>query len=605
MLYALDHSDLPFKKVPTSGGSVVPVFTPLPIPQGSASDGINVFWVSGNRLYRSLLDGTSTVVLDDGRRQPGAPARVILDDTHVYWVNTVASSSCSPDCTFIIRRVSKSGVSASTLATTSKPIRDIAIDAGHVFWTEQGTVITDGTVGSAVKKVGIATGTVTTLVDGRLNGLMPAPPPDQVAGTWQALGGVIANGTDVYFGEVDFDSYRVLRVSASGGTVTPAAEVAAAANTNNVRDMEVDASNVYWIDANSVRSVPRTGGTPASLAGTITSPVSLELSGGTLFWLETLCCAHGQKGAVRKVAVAGGAPVDVKSAIESPVSISVTSAHVFWIEGGAIGAIEGFGRIGRMEHDGSSPIHLFEGTTASTWATTSPRIGGFFDVDDTHLYFADRFTLKRVPLAGGPVERLAIGNFNIKDVATDGTDVYWLEDGPFTVVKKIAVAGGSVTTLASTTGPTQTIRLDATHVYWTEHLDRITRVAKAGGTPTPVVGPVASLTDFVVSGGNAYYAEWDMPGIRKVPVSGGTAVTVFELTLDQTRRLAAGDQHVYWIDQADVGRISKDGGSPDMIVDEEVASTSFIESAIIVSGSAVFWTEVASGIIYKATPRAP
>jgi len=69
--------------------------------------------------------------------------------------------------------------------------------------------------------------------------------------------------------------------------------------------------------------------------------------------------------------------------------------------------------------------------------------GGPFAADATAIYFADKWTIKRVSIAGGVPQRVATGDFYIRDVATDGANVYWVEDGPFSVVRSVPVNGGT------------------------------------------------------------------------------------------------------------------------------------------------------------------
>src|SRR6185436_17865937 len=98
-------------------------------------------------------------------------------------------------------------------------------------------------------------------------------------------------------------------------------------------------------------------------------------------------------------------------------SIATDSTHLFWIEGGATGATEGYAGLWASALDGTDVEQLLESGG-----------GGPFAVDANELYFANRWTIKRVPTTGGPAQRLAIGSFPVRDVVTDGIRVYWIED---------------------------------------------------------------------------------------------------------------------------------------------------------------------------------
>ena len=599
-MYWLDVSDVPLNRFSLGNEVYTPLFTELHNPESALSDGNNIFWVSGARLYKTPLNGAETELLDEGERDPASSvtAAIVMDSTHVYWANTVGTSGCSPACTFTIKQIPKSGGSATTIATTTQVIVDLAISGGFVFWEEEGLgpVNNDGSIGSKIKKVSVAGGTATVLVNGLLNGLIAPPSPGFDPASWHPRGGMATDGLDVYFADADFfQSYRVMKVPVAGGSVTVMDHVTAGNGSNFVRDMQLDDTHVYWVDADSLKSMPKAGGISVDLASGLPSPVSLAYIGGNLYWLETVCCAHKQKGAIKVISASGGAPLTVRADIESPVSISVDTSKLYWVEGGTIGETEGFGGIKSVAFGGGGEKSHVESA-----------LGGPFDVDDTYVYFANSFTIKRVPIAGGAVERIVISDFYVRDVATDGAFIYWVEDSMATV-RKISPNGGPVTTLGSGSGPAGIIRLDATHVFWMDHEDTIRQVPKGGGGVVSVVGPVAGgITDFVVNGANVFFSEWDGARIRQTSVSGGATRTLVDfgpLHPDQTRRLETDGQAVYWIDQATIGKVPLTGGSMELFVQGATISDPFLAGGIAVDQTTVYWTESATGAIVMATPK--
>ena len=606
VLYSLDDSDTPLKRLSLASGERHPLFSSVPVPQAAVSDGMNVYWSAKGSVFRTPSAGGPTELLASGERDAvsGATAQVVLDETHVYFVNSVATGTCTPACTFTIRRVPKAGGAAVTVATASQVVVGIAVSGSSVFWEERGlTTDAEGTTGSAIRKAPVTGGAITTVVNGLLNGLKPPPPSGTVAAAWRPVGGLEVDASHIYFGDTDaVAAYRILRVAVDGGTVTPLADISASAD-NVVRDLELDAAHVYWVDKTSLRKVAKTGGPVSDLAGTLSSPVSLDLIGTTLFWVETSCCAHGQKGTVRKVGAAGGTPQLVKSDIDSPISVVASASSVFLLEGGAIGEVEGFGRIARTSHTGEGVAVLVESVDVSSWSTQVPRPGGFFDVDASHVYFVDRFTIKRVPIAGGVVERVIIGDANAADVATDGVHVYWVESGLATV-RRVPVNGGSATTIASGNGKPMTMALDATHVYWSIGESAVIRAPKEGGMPTSVTGEIAGgLTDFVVAGGQLYFSGWDSGELRSVSVAGGQSVLLRSLDADQTRRIAVDGNRLFWVDQRDVGYIATTGSESAYIVRDGISSNPFLAGDIAVHSGRVYWSEVADAIIKRAVPK--
>ena len=591
-LYWREQSDEPIRRIPLAGGEPGVVVEEVPIPEVAIARGGTTWWIGDGRLHRVGTGGGATDVVDEGLRDFNVPDVLALDDTHVYWVVAAPQNPCSPACRMTVRRVPRAGGTAEDVVTTdTRRIVDLEVLDGVLFWIEEdgGPASEDGTVGSQLRSRPLAGGATTTHVDGRLNGRIAAPAPGFIPASWRPNGGLAVDASHIYFGITGPGKYEIVRVPRAGGAVEPLFERLTGV-VNVVRDVLVDGSSVFWIDAQSVRTGPKAGGTATLLAEATAEPADLDRVGDRLFWLETDCCAHGQTGSIRTVSTSGGTPTTVRAGIDAPVAISADAERVTWVEGGSIGVIEGFGRVASVLHEGSLPVIVAEAAS-----------GGPFDVDATHAYFANRFTIKRVPIAGGRAERLAIDDFHVRDLATDGTHVFWLRDAT-TVVRRMPVAGGTVVQLATSNGAPGLIRLDATHVYWSESIESIRRVPKAGGTVATVWAEPGGLTDFVVAGDWIYVAGWDDARIRRVPVVGGASQLLASPGVDQTRRLATDGTMLYWLDQSEVARLPVAGGTPFRLAGD-LASTPFDAGGIALDATSVFWSEVAGGAIRRAAPR--
>ena len=597
ILYWLDSSSAPFKRLSLAGGATpVALFQSFSAPENELSDGSYVYWVGGARLFRSTLDGTITTRLDSA--DSPAPAVMAMDTNNIYWVGA-APSSCSPPCRWSIRRVPKTGGAATTVATTADAVVDfmaLAVTGGYVFWEEGGVgpAAADGSVGSKILKVSLAGGTATTVVDGLENGLIPPPSPGFIPASWHPRGGIVADTDSVYFADADFfQSYRVMSVAVSGGPINILLADTTGDMNDFVRSMTSDATTLYWVDLNQVRSMAKTGGAVTNLAGQRTIPPwSVTRVGSNLYWIEAPCCAHGDRGKIYTVPISGGTPVIRQDSLDSPSSIASDAGHVFWLEGGAIGAIEGFASLRSRALGGGNARTLIESAA-----------GGPFAADANAIYWADKWTIKRLPLAGGPPQRIVTGDFYIQDVATDGVNVYWVENGPFSVVRSVPVNGGAITTLGAGPGPAGRIRIDGTYVYWLAHDDEIDRVPKVGGTPIRLVGPIPGLaTDFALDANNVYISGWDSGTIWKAPLAGGTLTSLASPGPDQTRRIEADGGKVYWIDQRDVASLTADGHTQVPIYGG-VLSDPFSHNGLAFDSHSVFWTEVADDAILKATPK--
>ena len=602
-LYWVDSSGTPFNRIDVSSGLRTPVLQSVPSPSSAFSDGSYVYWVSGPRLYRTTLDGLTTTILDQGTSDPsvGVTTTIAWDATSIYWANAVPSNTCSPACTFTIRKLPKAGGAATTLVTTSQAIVDFALTNGSIYWEEVGIgpASADGKNGSQIKSTPATGGSVTVIVDGLENGLIPPPDSEFVPASWHPGGGIVVDDSAVYFGDASYyTSYRVLRAPVGGGSVTILRADTTGDPSDFPRAFVLDAGMLYWLDENSLQTLPVQGGAPVTLAQSLTSPTALLRVGSELYWLEAPCCAHGDRGTIKTMPVTGGTPVSVASGFPSAMWITSDGTSLYVLGGGPIGAIEGFADITRVSLDGSSRTTLVEAAGAGPFSV----VGGY-------LYFANSFTIKRVPAVGGIAQIVAIGDFYVADVASDGLSVYWTED-PLCAVRKAPVAPGdtgSVTTLAigSGMGPAGKLLVQGGQVYFLDHEDRIERVSTSGGSAVTVVGPKSGfLTDFTLAAGDIYYSGWDQPGIWAVPLDGGDTSLVNPIggLPDQTRRLAVDASGVYAIDQRGVWRYSFVGDSVFGIT-SYIASSPYVASGLTVRSDTVFWSEVAGSVIKRGTPK--
>ncbi len=596
VLYWVDASETPFNKLSlASGATRVGLFRPLPAPEGEISDGNYVYWISGANLYRTTLDGSTTTLLDHGTGPAGAA--LTMDADYIYWANSVPSSSCRPPCKFAIRRASKTGGAATQIAPSTEFISAVpalALAGGYLFWEEESgaTLDSSGNTGSKIMKVSLANGTITTVVNGLLNGLIQPPSPGYIPASWYPRGGIVADTDFVYFSDADFfQRYRVMAVPVSGGAINILLADTTHVASDFVRGMTDDSTTLYWVDENDVRSMPKSGGPVTDLAAArLHKPGSVTRVGSNLYWIENHCCLTHGKSSIYTIPTAGGTPVVVHDSVVTPLRIASDATHLFWIEGGPYGETEGYAGLRASALDGTTVVTVVEAAGAGRFAT-----------DGNAMYFANRWTIKSVSTTGGTSRRLAIGDFYVKDVATDGQRVYWLED-PDAIIRSVSVNGGPVTTLSVTGGPANRLRVDGTYVYWLTHNDVIHRVPKVGGATVTLVGPISgNATDFAIDATNIYISGWDSGIISRVPIGGGTPTTIASPGPDQTRRIAADGGKVYWIDQRNIASVTADGRTTP--IHGGILSDPFSENGLAFDNQSLFWTENAMNAIRKATPK--
>lgn len=568
----------PVNAISPVGGSSVVLAQQIGVPTGVAVWGQDLFWldegsggtpaggctgpVVGRILKKTPASGGMTTVLAPGDACAGGTTDLVVDATHVYWVTSTASPN-----TYVIRKTPLSGGSSTSVRTTSIPIVALIADAGNLYWMENRFPDPVAAI-QRVPKSGVGGS------------------PDTLASGFTSRATTFAvNSASVFYTESNFpSSENLIEVPLAGGSPIPRGTLA-----ETPRKLIADDTHLYWIDGAAISALPLAGGSPVVLANAVTTPIDLVLRGNDVVWSETTGPAYSNEpGAVKGVPKTGGPVFVFAQREDAPGRLSVDASWVYWAEGSFL---EGVAQIARVPAGGGAVETVVSGVAGRPPITVS----------DTHVFIADRWRIKGVPVSGGTLETLAAASFYIRSIVTDGAYVYWLEGGPFAIVRKVSADGGPVTTLGSGGGdPAGPIRVDATHVYWMGGENAIFRVPKDGGNVTTLVGPVPGLlTDFLVDGGNVYFSEWDGGRIRKTPVTGGEVSTLASLSPDQTRRLATDGLSVYWIDQGGVGKAPTTGGAPSHIVFRLAADPLFAAS-IVADATSIYWTEPPIRQIRKA-----
>jgi len=264
------------------------------------------------------------------------------------------------------------------------------------------------------------------------------------------------------------------------------------------------------------------------------------------------------------------------------------------------------GRIARVSQDGG----VIE-TVLSGVRNLNPEWGGIrqtvvFATDNTNVYFADGCAIKKVPLAGGLVERIwSFPLYPINSIATDGEFIYCFDN--MTTISKIPVNGGEPIALTPWS-PVSQISLSASWTIlfigqvitillrrWIRMVMWLSRLHLT----------YLFLSDFVVDGENIFFSENDTGMIRRISVNGGP-ITTLALSLRFSWNIMALDQqNVYFINQLSIGKVPKTGGN----VTSYGGLSTFLDypSGITVDQNDLYWTETRAGTIEKMNiePQVP
>lgn len=571
--------DNPIEKMGVNGGKPVPMAMNIGVPENLFVAGRHVYWIDGDRVKDTDLDTGVTAILSKGKRNFDESA-IATDGKNLYWIN-----SHSNPVRRTINSVPLAGGESSVIAQTSREIVSLAFDKGFVYYEEieDAGPAASGVHDSFIMKVPATGGHALTVVDAGLNGLTPTKNPRKPSPAWEGAGGIAVTNGHIYFSGAD-GAYKLYRVPVDGGKVSVVEELPEAAVK-----IVADAQNVYWADSVSISRLSLSGGKAVVLAGALHSPADIAVGDGGVYWTETVCCGHGQKGSIKEVPAAGGKILILAAGVDAPGPIALGGHEVFWGEGGTTGLAEGFGRIANVPQHGGGAVR----TVASGISSDMPPIA----VVGRDIFVADKFTIKRIPLSGGQAEKMTTADSNVADIAADGRNVYWIED-PLSAVMMEKITGGPVITLTTGRGPAGRLVVDSSSIYWVDHYDTIKKIGISSRAESIIGQDLGYVSDIAVSGINVFFLESNSRDIRKIPSYGGPSLTLVSF-INPPGSITADMSNLYWVDETGVGEVSANGGPPEAVA-TNLASDPLVPNYIAMDGANIYWTEAGGGAIKKA-----
>ncbi|HXX33836.1 MAG TPA: Ser-Thr-rich GPI-anchored membrane family protein [Thermodesulfobacteriota bacterium] len=591
-----EYNSIPICKMPKNGGPISGLAYLVGTPMNLMTYDGNIFWIGrwgmqypsdGDTriLIKTSLDGTTSTALALGRQYINGgrvSADIAIYEDSVYWVTSING-------VFSINKVLINGGGSTTLLSTSKPITSLARDGSNLYWVEWAD---DGYDRGTIKKMALQGGEPSIVYS---------------ADTMTVWDLMAVSGSEIVFrgGDLVNGQWGLMKISSSGGEPTFLITLTdKSGEPSNIpgRIIIVD-NNVYWTDQHSINTIPLNGGEHLVLVDNLSSPQDLAVVGGSLYWTENKF--YQNPGCIKKIAVTGGLVTILTESADLPLRLAIDGSDIYLAEGYENSRCRypyADGRIARMPIGGGAIQTLVSGIAniLPDWkgiVQTAP-----FAVDNTNVYVADGCSVKKIPLAGGAVERIAsFPDYPIVSISTDGEFLYSLDYD--STVWKIPVAGGEAYALSpadsdSEPGPIHVVN---NTVYWASSDTTIKKMDKNGGDVVTFGLPF--LSDFVVDDKAIYFSGQDTGEIRWLPADGGVPRYLAYGLKWSWNILALDQDNVYWINQINIGTVPKKGGKATIIGD--LQNLSDLPSGIAVDNNNLYWAETGTGTIKKMNLKIP
>jgi sugar lactone lactonase YvrE len=271
---------------------------------------------------------------------------------------------------------------------------------------------------------------------------------------------------------------QVLAVPVGGGAETVLA-TSQAANDGDPA-LAIDDAHVYFTGGGTVSRVPKAGGATTTLVSGEHQGIGLAFAGGALLWSEMDADpgCHCDSGVIHRMPASGGSPTALVSNLGFVLGVAADTGSVYWIESGSVK---------RASLDGGGVTTLATGQQDATGLAVDAA-NVYWTVDTGQVATCGvcpappppkptDSTIYRVPLGGGAPVAVANGT-RVDSVATDGTNLYWVDTYAKTL-STVAVAGGTPTVLA--TGVTANVGpvVDDLAITWVDGDWNVQRMPKA------------------------------------------------------------------------------------------------------------------------------
>ncbi len=271
--------------------------------------------------------------------------------------------------------------------------------------------------------------------------------------------------------------------------------------SNSPCGIATDGTYVYWTDFahDAVMKVSQKGGVPVTVIKNATGVCAIALYGKDIFYGAADTPADAGF-AVWKVAGGQGGSTPISSELDENIQHMATDGmNVYWTSPALVQMVP---------TDGGDAVTIAVGSNPMGIAA----YGGYYYWTD----FGDggNGSVDRVYLGFSTVAAIATGQAGPLGIATDSTNLYWVDEGSGHVMRlplhSSALDGSTLATLAVDDGGPYAVAVDDSSVYWTDDVNdaSILRVGLDGG-PVTTIAEHQNRPILAATGTTVYWATSD------------------------------------------------------------------------------------------------
>jgi hypothetical protein len=360
-------------------------------------------------------------------------------------------------------------------------------------------------------------------------------------------------------------------------------------------------SDLVWAEGSDtpLKKMSKNGGNITPIAKWTGSPLNAVVRGQYLYWIEHR--DHPNTGQplprLNRTSLDGSTTTVLDEGPRSQIEpgttdILITDSDAYWVNSLEVNECEtGLCTSGKRSWIRKVPLN---GGTPTTLATTALHTMIMsLATDGTHLYWDENGVymgssrIKKLPLGGGQATDIVDGSLNgiaedwepVGGIAIGGTELFFANAryGFGYGFMKVSVSGGPVAVLSGDIYSYQTaprkIAVDETNLYWVD-MAALNSISRNGGASRELATGLGLPIDLAIGDGRVFWAEAYccgriFTGSIKSVASGGGAVTTHLSELDQVRSLDVASGTLYFID----GSSPPPGGASGRIARAPIAGT--------------------------------